>query len=96
MIATIGKIFQIPKEIKTAALNHYLRKCCALQTIAFFQWRRMFTSNMSMKNAKIVDRLITKRIELLYWKSSFNTEFLINADIEIQKKPEKTNTSDPK
>ena len=61
----IGKIRQIPSNVRNAALKHYNTKCRELHAIAFLQWRMRFPSTL-MYDAEQLEELILARINQVY------------------------------
>ena len=60
----INKIIQVKSSVKCAALYTYLKNAQRLHTIAFFQWRLMFSKNNS--SSSILQEIIEERMNLMY------------------------------
>ena len=42
----INKMIVVPREVRESVLMHYVNKCRARHTIAFFQWRLRFPNDI--------------------------------------------------
>lgn len=59
----IRKMIMVPKEVRHAVLLHYVNKCRARHSIAFFQWRLKYPSNIrhNHKELKGIIEVLLKR-----------------------------------
>lgn len=67
----VAGIIRVRKEISCAVLTKYLHKCGQLHSLAFFQWRYKFPSNIWYKTRQIQDVIFwkTKRVyDNVFWK----------------------------
>ena len=46
----IGRLIEVPVNIRRYALSYYLSKCKRLYSVAFYQWRSMFPSTYDYYN----------------------------------------------
>ena len=70
-ISLMSKIAKVPSSVKDAVTLFYIKKCCELQAIAFFQWRLKYPTNSESTLAELQE-IILSRFNNFYVDENFN------------------------
>lgn len=71
MISILSKIAVVPSKVKNAVTMFYIKKCCELQAVAFFQWRLKSQTNSESAITELQE-IILSRFNNFYVDEDYN------------------------